>query len=119
MHSICRKVISTALASAMAWAGASALAAYPDKEIKLTVAYAAGGVTDVSARLLAKTMEKDLKQPLIIFNRAGAQATMGPAYLAKQDPDGYNAGVVSFAPMAIVPHMLPVSYTADDFSYVG
>lgn len=119
MNSIWLKMFSAALITATALVGAPALADYPDKEIKLTVPYGAGGVTDVSARLLAKTMGMDLKTPVLVFNRAGAQATLGPAFVAKQEPDGYNVGVVTFAPMAIVPHMLPVPYTANDFAFVG
>lgn len=119
MNSIWPKLISAVLVTATVLAGAPVLAAYPDKEIKLTVPYGAGGVTDVSARLLAKAMEKDLKTPIVVLNRAGAQATLGPAFVAKQEPDGYNVGVVTFAPMAIVPHMLPVPYTASDFAFVG
>jgi tripartite-type tricarboxylate transporter receptor subunit TctC len=99
--------------------GPSAAADYPDRDVVLTVGYAAGGVTDVSARILAKAMEKDLGRSLVIMNRAGAQATIGPAFLAKQAPDGYNVGVLTFAPLAIVPHMLPVSFKTDDFTYIG
>lgn len=98
---------------------AGAQAAFPDKEIKLYVGYGAGGVGDVTARLLAKVMEKDLKVPIVVLNRPGAQATLNPAQLARQEGDGYNVGVLTFAPLAIVPHMQPVPYTARDFSFAG
>lgn len=97
----------------------AALADYPEREVKFTVGYAAGGVIDISTRIIARVMAKDLGKPVVIINRAGAQATLGPAFVAHQNPDGYNVGVLSFAPMAIVPHMLPVTYTVDDFAYVG
>lgn len=119
MNSVWHKVFSAAIFGAATLAAAPALAAYPEKEIKLTIPYAAGGVTDVSARFLARAMEKDLKTPVLVLNRAGAQATLGPAFVAKQEPDGYNVGVLTFAPMTMVPHMLPVPYTASDFAYVG
>lgn len=120
MIQILRKVffLSPILLGA-AWSSAVTAAEFPIKEINLTVGYAAGGVTDVSARLLARAMEKDLGKPIVIVNRAGAQATIGPAVLAKQAPDGYNVGVLTFAPLTIVPHMLPVSFKTDDFAYVG
>lgn len=97
----------------------AAHAAYPEKEIRLYVGYGAGGVGDVSARLLAKVMEKELKVPIVVMNRAGAQATLNPAQLARQEGDGYNVGVLTFAPLAIVPHMQPVPYTTRDFTYAG
>lgn len=97
----------------------AALAGYPEREIKLYVGYGAGGVGDVSARLLAKVMEKELKVPIVVMNRPGAQATLNPAQLARQEGDGYNVGVLTFAPLAIVPHMQPVPYTARDFTFAG
>lgn len=97
----------------------AAFAAYPEREIRLYVGYGAGGVGDVSARLLAKVMEKDLKVPIVVMNRPGAQATLNPAQLAHQEGDGYNVGVLTFAPLAIVPHMQPVPYTARDFTFAG
>jgi tripartite-type tricarboxylate transporter receptor subunit TctC len=97
----------------------AAQAAYPEKEIKLYVGYGAGGVGDVSARALAKVMEKDLKVPIVVMNRPGAQATLNPAQLAHQEGDGYNVGVLTFAPLAIVPHMQQVPYTARDFTFAG
>lgn len=100
-------------------AAVAAHAAYPEREIKLYVGYGAGGVGDVSARLLAKVMEKDLKVPIVVMNRPGAQATLNPAQLVRQEADGYQVGVLTFAPLAIVPHMQPVPYTARDFSFAG
>ncbi|WPB55398.1 tripartite tricarboxylate transporter substrate binding protein [Xylophilus sp. GOD-11R] len=116
MNRILRMLATTTLAAALPLA---ALGAWPEREIKLGVGYGAGGVGDVSARLLAKSMEKELKQPIVIINRAGAQATLNPTQLARLEPDGYNVGVLTFAPMAIVPHMLPVTYTARDFIFAG
>lgn len=97
----------------------AAPAAYPEREIKLYVGYGAGGVGDVSARLLAKVMEKDLKQPIVVMNRPGAQATLNPAQLMRQEGNGYEVGVLTFAPLAIVPHMQPVPYKPNDFHYAG
>ncbi len=119
MKKLLRLLVTAACTAAAAGLPLVAHATYPEREIKLGVGYGAGGVGDVSARLLAKSMEKDLKQPIVILNRAGAQATMNPAALARLEPDGYNVGVLTFAPMAIVPHMIPVSYTARDFIFAG
>jgi tripartite-type tricarboxylate transporter receptor subunit TctC len=113
-----RRVLVTGLGLCLG-AAFAAQAAYPEKEIKLYVGYGAGGVGDVSARALAKVMEKDLKVPIVVMNRPGAQATLNPAQLAHQEGDGYNVGVLTFAPLAIVPHMQQVPYTARDFTFAG
>ncbi|MCD2512529.1 Bug family tripartite tricarboxylate transporter substrate binding protein [Comamonas endophytica] len=119
MNRILQVLAAATLAASAMSLPLAAGATYPEREIKLGVGYGAGGVGDVSARLLAKSMEKELKHPIIVLNRPGAQATLNPAQLARLEPDGYNVGVLTFAPMAIVPHMLPVTYTAKDFIFAG
>ena len=97
----------------------TAAAAYPEQEVQLVVNYGAGGVTDVGTRLLAKALEKQLKKSVIVVNKPGAQATLGPAYVARSKPDGYTVGVVTYASIAMVPHLIEVPYTISDFDYVG
>lgn len=99
--------------------GSSAYAAYPDQEIQLVVNYGAGGVTDVGSRLLAKALEKQLKKPVIVANKPGAQATLGPAFVARAKPDGYTVGVVTYASIAMMPHLIEVPYSVNDFDWVG
>lgn len=99
--------------------GAAAAQTFPEREISLVVNYGAGGVTDVTVRALAAEASKILKVPVQVVNRPGGQGTTGPTFVAAQKPDGYTIGVTSFAPMAISPHMIDVSYKIDDFSYVG
>jgi len=92
---------------------------YPDQEVQLVVNYGAGGVTDVGTRLLAKALEKQLKKSVVVVNKPGAQATLGPAFVARSKPDGYTVGVVTYASIAMVPHLIEVPYVIDDFEYVG
>ena len=91
-----------------------AAADYPNKEIEIVVNYGAGGVTDIATRLLAKSLEKQLEQPIVVINKPGGQATLGPAYLARQKPDGYTAGIITLSAVSITPHMVEVPYTVDD-----
>jgi tripartite-type tricarboxylate transporter receptor subunit TctC len=92
---------------------------YPNKPIHLYTGYGAGGVGDVAARIITEVMEKDLGVPIVVANRPGAQATLNANLVTKHPTDGYQIGVVTFAPLAIVPHMVPVSYTPDDFTFIG
>lgn len=94
-------------------------AAYPEREVRLVVNYGAGGVTDVASRLLAKALEKELGKPVVVENKAGAQATLGPAHLMRQAADGYTLGIVTLSSVSITPHMIDVPYTLDDFDFIG
>lgn len=63
---------------------------YPVKPVKIVVPYAAGGSPDTFTRIVVKTLEPRLGQPLIIENRPGANSVIGVGYTAKQAPDGYT-----------------------------
>lgn len=69
--------------------------AYPSKPLSILVAYAAGGETDIGARIVASIAEKDLGQPIIVINKGGAGGQIGWTELAKQKPDGYYIGFVN------------------------
>ena len=92
---------------------------FPSKEIQVVVNYGAGGVTDVATRLLSKALEKQLKRPIVVSNKPGGQATLGPAFLARQKPDGYTTGIITYSAIAITPHLLEVPYTVNDFDFIG
>jgi tripartite-type tricarboxylate transporter receptor subunit TctC len=64
--------------------------AYPSKPITMIVPFPPGGVADIVGRPLAATMEKTLKQPVVIVNRTGAGGAVGMAAAAKSAPDGYT-----------------------------
>jgi tripartite-type tricarboxylate transporter receptor subunit TctC len=68
---------------------------YPAKPVSVIVAYAAGGETDIGARIVASIAEKDLGQPIIVINKGGAGGQIGWTELAKQKPDGYYIGFVN------------------------
>jgi tripartite-type tricarboxylate transporter receptor subunit TctC len=59
------------------------------------VAYPAGGSTDVGARIVASIAEKELGQPIVVLNKAGAGGQVGFTELAKQKPDGYYIGLIN------------------------
>ena len=69
---------------------AHAQTAWPTKPIKILVGYAAGGSTDVTARIIAQALSERLGQPVIIENRPGAAGNIAADATAKADPDGYT-----------------------------
>jgi tripartite-type tricarboxylate transporter receptor subunit TctC len=83
-----------ALAAAMAAAALAASGAhaqdYPKQPIKFVVGYAAGGPTDVIARIVGKDVGEALGQPVIVENRAGANGNIATEAVSRATPDGYT-----------------------------
>jgi tripartite-type tricarboxylate transporter receptor subunit TctC len=73
----------------------SALAAYPDHPVKVIVPFAAGGPTDVMARLIAQKLSENLKQQFYVENRPGAGGNIGMTAAGRAAPDGYTLLVAS------------------------
>jgi len=69
----------------------------PDRQITMIVAFAAGGGTDVAARTIARFMEQDLGQPVVVLNRPGAGGEIGFTELERARPDGYTIGFINFS----------------------
>jgi len=83
-----------ALSAAIGLSPASA-AGYPDHPVKVIVPFAAGGPTDVMARLIAQKLSESLKQQFYVENRPGAGGNIGMAEAGRAAPDGYTVLVAS------------------------
>lgn len=95
----------------------AASAKYPDRPIRLVVPFAAGGNTDIFARVIGTKITEKLGQQVVVDNRAGAGATIGTAVVARAAPDGYTLLMVSGSHV-VNPHIyksLPYD-TLKDFS---
>lgn len=85
-----RKILRTIVKASLLLMSAAAAAAYPEKPITLVVPYAAGGSTDVLARVLAEFMSRDLGQQVIVDNTGGAGGTIGTGKVVRAPNDGYT-----------------------------
>jgi tripartite-type tricarboxylate transporter receptor subunit TctC len=81
--------------------GASAQSSYPTRPIKLIVPFAAGGSTDLIARVVAEQLRKELGQPVVVENRGGAAGALGTEEVAKSTPDGYTLAVATVSTMIV------------------
>jgi tripartite-type tricarboxylate transporter receptor subunit TctC len=101
--------------------GAVQAQAWPSKPIKLVVPFPPGGNVDLSARILAPELSKELGQPIVIENRAGAGGTLGLDVVAKAPADGYTLGVASPINHLAAPSLYPrLPYDSiRDFTPVG
>ncbi|QTW17607.1 Bug family tripartite tricarboxylate transporter substrate binding protein [Comamonas kerstersii] len=109
-------VISSLLMPLVTWADA-----YPSKPIEWVVPYAAGGGTDVVARVLSEPMGKALGQSIIVVNKPGAATNIGADAVARAKPDGYTILTGDTGTLAANPYLYKkLSYSAEkDFAPVG
>ncbi|HEX7890799.1 MAG TPA: tripartite tricarboxylate transporter substrate binding protein [Ramlibacter sp.] len=96
----------TVLAGAAAFA-APALwaqsAAWPERSVRVIVAFTAGGTTDILARAESQKLAEKLRQPFVIDNKPGAGGNIGTEMAARSAPDGYTLIVNSVGPIAVNP----------------
>jgi tripartite-type tricarboxylate transporter receptor subunit TctC len=93
-----------ALGLGLALVQASAQTArYPDRPIKILVGFAAGGGTDVAARILAQKLTENLGQSVLVENRPGASGMIAADAVAKAPPDGTTLMVGSQTTLAVAP----------------
>ncbi|KAF0104939.1 MAG: hypothetical protein FD144_1092 [Rhodospirillaceae bacterium] len=83
-------------------AAPAAAQTYPDKPIRMIIAFAAGGPTDVVGRLLAPRVSEILGQQVVVENKPGATGNIGTAMVADAKPDGYTI-LFSASTMAMAP----------------
>jgi tripartite-type tricarboxylate transporter receptor subunit TctC len=79
---------------------------YPEKPITFIIPFAAGGGSDVIARLLQEDIRTELGQPIIIDNRAGANGAIGSAAAARAVPDGYTLMLTASSTFSLNPNLM-------------
>ena len=92
---------------------------YPNRPITMIVPFAAGGLTDVPARVLAAMLQERIGQSVVVENKPGGSGTLGGAYAVRAAPDGYTLFANSLADTQNL-YFLPVPYNAiNDFAMIG
>lgn len=99
MKTITRRLAALAALSSALTASTPALAArpYPERPVTLVVGYAAGGATDIVARLMAKSLSETLGQTFVVENKTGANSNIGAEIVSRAAPDGYTLYMGSIA----------------------
>ena len=90
-----RRIMLSALLSAVAVRSADAADAYPTRAIRVIVPFTAGGGTDIVARTIMPKVGEALGGTMVIENRGGAGGVIGTGVVANAEPDGYTLGLVS------------------------
>jgi tripartite-type tricarboxylate transporter receptor subunit TctC len=83
---------------------------WPARAVTVVVGYAAGGNTDVMARMASKSLSENLKQSFLVDNRIGAGGALAAASVAQAAPDGYTLFFAASPQIAIVPQIQKVNY---------
>ncbi|MEI7445408.1 MAG: tripartite tricarboxylate transporter substrate binding protein BugD [Burkholderiales bacterium] len=112
--------LAAAAALALGLAGNAGAQAFPDRPVTLVIPFAAGGPTDVVARMMAVPMARSLGQQVVVENTVGAGGTIGATRVARSKPDGYTIFMHHMG-MATAPALYR-KMTFDplkDFEYLG
>ncbi|CAN5205532.1 tripartite tricarboxylate transporter substrate binding protein BugE [soil metagenome] len=89
---------------------AVAQSAWPTRQVRIIVPYAAGGTSDAAARLIAEKLKGSLGQTFIVEDKPGASGTTGMDALAKALPDGSTLAFSAISPLTLSPHLQRVPY---------
>ncbi len=88
-------------------AGAAFAQPYPSRAVKLVVGFAPGGAADQVSRAYQESLSKELGQPVVVENRAGAGSSIAAEYVAKSAPDGYTLLIASPSSILVNPIISP------------
>ena len=100
-----RKIFAGLALALIACVSTSQAQDFPNRPVRLVVAFPAGGPTDFVARLLAERLKSILGQSVLVENKSGANAAIGADYVAKSEPDGYTLFFTTMSAMVLNPHL--------------
>ncbi|CAB3853413.1 hypothetical protein LMG26858_01834 [Achromobacter anxifer] len=89
----------------------AAAADYPDRPVKVIVAFSPGGTTDTLTRSVTNTLTQKLGQPFVVENKPGAGGNIGTEYVVRAPADGHTLIVNSVGPIAVNPSLNKLPYS--------
>jgi tripartite-type tricarboxylate transporter receptor subunit TctC len=101
--------LNAVMAAAIMVAAVDAAAQFPERPVRLLVGFAVGGGTDISTRVIAKSLTELWGKSVVVENKAGADGSIAAAEIARTRPDGYNVLVTTTA-IAITPFQQKQSF---------
>src|SRR5258706_4130772 len=103
--SIARLVVAVAMLCMAGGAHAQGAQAYPNKVIRIVVAAAPGGTSDILARAIGQEISKKWGQPVVVDNRPGADSNLGADFVAKSPADGYTLILLDISTLTMGPSL--------------
>src|SRR5688572_30655970 len=97
---------------ALTASSAAANESYPNRPVKLVVAFAAGGIGDVMGRLIGQSLQQKLGQPFVVENRPGGDGVVGMREAMRAPPDGYTL-LVGGLGAQIIPQLMRDDFPLD------
>lgn len=97
-------------------ASGAALAEYPEKPINVIVPWGAGGDSDLTTRIWADAVEKELGVPVVVINKTGGGGVVGTSFVARAKKDGYTLINAGLSNMLVTPNFSEVPYSFDSFT---
>ena len=118
-----RRLGTTMAIVAMGAGPAGADEAYPTRPVSMVVAFPPGGLADNTARPVAAVLERILRQPVAVVNKAGAAGAVGYQTAASSKPDGYTL-LMALVSVSVLPEVdklfgRPPNYTRDQFTGIA
>jgi len=106
-----RALLACAALTGACTSAPSAAADYPDRPVKVIVAFSAGGTTDTLTRSVTNTLTQKLGQPFVVENKPGAGGNIGTEYVVRAAADGHTLIVNSVGPIAVNPSLNKLPYS--------
>lgn len=119
MKKITKRIISTLGITLMATCGLAQASDFPTKPINIIVPYKAGGATDIVSRIMAKNIQKQLGQPVVVNNRTGGGGAVGASFMKNMPSDGYTVLVGASEITTWIPLTKQVDYNYKDFRHIA
>lgn len=99
------KALAALLAVSVLACAGQAVAAWPERPVRLVVSFPAGSSTDIPGRIVAQHLSERLGQPVVVDNVAGAAGSIGARTIARAAADGYTIGLASSSAFSIAPSL--------------